>query len=112
MNIYVEKNKFETKVYDKRDDFPFKVISMPHFASNVPQNSSLGVFTSQIHRMFHANSKGSDFCENIKNMICKLIKQGFTKNSLKYKLCEFLKKNFMKLTFKYWEVMDLGRFFS
>ena len=43
IDIIIVNNKFTTTVYDKRNDFGFKVISLPHYGGNVPKSSLSGV---------------------------------------------------------------------
>ena len=49
IDIIIVNNKFITTVYDKRNDFGFKVISLPNYGGNVPKSSLSGVVVSQIH---------------------------------------------------------------
>ena len=56
LKISIDNNKFKTELYDKRNEFSFKVISLPHVDSNVPACCSYGVFASQVYRLFRANS--------------------------------------------------------
>ena len=36
LDIIVENNRFITRLYDKRRDFSFKVVSLPYMKSNIP----------------------------------------------------------------------------
>ena len=47
MKISVVNDKFEHKMYDKRNDFPFNVISLPNLSGNIPIEQTYGVFYSQ-----------------------------------------------------------------
>ena len=47
---------------------------------------------------------------NIKQLIEKLGRQGFSKKVLLYKVQQFVKNNFLKITYKYWEVVDMTLF--
>ena len=40
-------------LYDKRDDFPFKVQNYPHLDSNVPCMPIYGLYISQLLRFFN-----------------------------------------------------------
>ena len=35
-----------TSLYDKRDDFPFKIVNFPDLSGDIPQDGSYGVFMS------------------------------------------------------------------
>ena len=37
---------FHLSVYDKRDDFSFRIINFPHMDSNIPANPAYGVYIS------------------------------------------------------------------
>ena len=80
------------------------------FTTNVPDNSLFGIFTSQLYRMYRANSTLEGFYESVNVLIQKLNKQGFSKNTLFHKLQKFIAVNFLGITFKYWEVIDLSLF--
>ena len=110
LDITIVNNKFTTTVYDKRNDFGFKVISLPHYGSNVPKSSLSGVVVSQIHRMFRANSTINGFIVNIKSLFDKLCGQGFNKGHLVSLLSKFENKNFLDIIYKYWEIIDFKEF--
>ena len=90
MNITEAYKKFETFLYDKRNDFGFKVISLPHMTSNVPRKSSYSVYYGEINRLLKANSNYDQFVRDINNLNKKLVKQGYIKSKLKYFLNKFL----------------------
>ena len=94
----------------KRNEFSFKVISLPHMDSNVPARSSYGVFTSQVYRLFRANSGITGFYNSTRHLMDKLLKQGFNSGLLKYHLAKFLNKHFLEITFKYWEIVEVNKF--
>ena len=110
LDITIVNNKFTTTVYDKRNDFGFKVISLPDYGSNVPKSSLSGVVVSQIHGMFRANSTINGFIVNIKSLFDKLCGQGFNKGHLVSLLSKFENKNFLDIIYKYWEIIDFKEF--
>jgi hypothetical protein len=50
-----------TKIYDKRDDFNFKIINFPNMCSYIPASPAYGVYISQLIRYARASSNYSDF---------------------------------------------------
>ena len=110
LKISIVNNTIKTELYDKRDEFDFKVISLPHMKSNTPQHSCYGVFASQVYRLFKANSEITGFYSNVGQLIFKLCKQGFTYGTMVYHLNKFIDKHFLEITFKYWEVIDMCKF--
>ena len=51
MSIKATGDKFCYTLYDKRNDFGFKVISLPNLGSNIPVNQAYGTFYSQVIRI-------------------------------------------------------------
>ena len=61
MDLYLEfddSGQLSTKIYDKRDDFNFKIINM---CSNIPASPAYGVYISQLIRYARASSNYSHF---------------------------------------------------
>jgi hypothetical protein len=55
LDVYLEfddSGQLSTKIYDKRDDFNFKIINFPNMCSNIPASPAYGVyiFTSHIDK--------------------------------------------------------------
>ena len=44
------KGKLLTKLYDKRDDFSYRIVNFPFTYGNIPSAPAYGVFTSQLIR--------------------------------------------------------------
>jgi hypothetical protein len=42
--------KLKALIYDKRDDFNFKIINFPNICSNIPASPAYGVYISQLIR--------------------------------------------------------------
>ena len=99
INIEIINGKFVTKIYDKRRDFNFKIISLPHISGNVPVTPTYGVFISQVHRFFTANNSIEGFYAEVKALTSKLVKQGFTRNKMKYFLVKYVHNRFLDITF-------------
>ena len=52
LDISVEEGHFTVNVYDKRDDFPFKIVQYSPNCSNMSRDVLIGVFGSQLVRFF------------------------------------------------------------
>ena len=64
LDLYLEfddSGQLSTKIYDKRDDFNFKIINFPNMCSNIPVSPAYGVYISQLIRYARASSNYSDF---------------------------------------------------
>jgi hypothetical protein len=63
-----DSGQLRTKIYDKRDDFNFKIINFPNMCSNIPASSAYGVYISQLIRYARASSNSTIFGDvNVKN---------------------------------------------
>ena len=93
LSIIIESKKFKIQLYDKRDAFPFSIVSLSHFDSNIPSN----IYYASIR------SETLGFCQNyfkhIFATLCdcflkRIQKQGSKKRSTIYLLNKVLDKNF------------------
>ena len=63
-------------------------INFPHLSSNIPSSPAYGVYISQLIRYARACSHYQDFLQRHRNLLRKLLSQGFVKS----RLIVFLKK--------------------
>ncbi len=75
-------NILSTKLYDKRDDFPFTIVNFPFLSSNIPSSPAYGVYISQLIRYTRCCSHYDDFNARHKTLIARLVSQGYKKNRL------------------------------
>ena len=93
LDLYLEfddSGQLSTKIYDKRDDFNFKIINFPNMCSNIPASPAYGVYISQLIRYARASSNYSDF---LKRHLClkkRLLDQGYKKIRLIRSLKKFI----------------------
>jgi hypothetical protein len=67
--------ELSTKIYDKWDDFNFKIINFPNMCSNIPASPAYGVYISQLFRYARASSNYSDFLKRHLHLTDKIIQQ-------------------------------------
>ena len=79
-----------TKIYDKRDDFNFKIINFPNMCSNIPASPAYGVYISQLIRYARASSNYSDFLKHHLHLRNRLLDQGYEKIRLIRSLKKFI----------------------
>ena len=103
--------KLEYTLYDKRNDFPFRVISMPNLQSNIPIAPAYGVFYSQVVRLFNANNSTTGFISNVKSLIVKLCNQNFNKANLFHQINRFCKRYRSNLIGCYSQLMNGKNFY-
>ena len=64
-------------VYDKREDFNFKIVNFPYLDSNIPRNPAYGVYISQLVRYARICSRKDDFIYRHRRLSLKLQQQGY-----------------------------------
>ena len=77
LNLCISNGTVSTKIYDKRDDFDFDIVSFPFLDGDVPRRTSYGVYISQIIRIARASSNLNDFNYRNKALTAKLLRQGY-----------------------------------
>jgi hypothetical protein len=93
LDLYLElddSGQLSTKIYDKRDDFNFKIINFPNMCSNIPASPAYGVYISQLIRYARASSNYSDFLKCHLHLRNRLLDQGYTKIRLIRSLKKFI----------------------
>ena len=81
-----------TSIYDKKDDFNFKVNSFPNLSGNIHHTNTHGVIISQLLRYSKVCLKVEDFTNRSKIMVDKLLNQCFNLSILKSKFSNFYDK--------------------
>ena len=82
LDLYLEfddSGKISTKIYDKQNDFNFKIINFPNVCSNIPASSAYGVYISQLIRFARASSNYSDFLKRHLHLRNRLLDQSYEK---------------------------------
>ena len=81
LDLYLEfddSGQISTQIYDKRDDFNFKIINFPNMCSNIPASPAYGVDS-----LCKGSSNYSDFLKRHLHMRNRLLDQGYNKIRLK-----------------------------
>ena len=66
-----------SKIYNKRDDFDFDIVSFPFLDGDVPRSTSYGVYISQFIQFARMSSHVADFNARNKSLTAKLLQQGY-----------------------------------
>ena len=61
LNFSITNGIVSSKIYDKRDDFNFEIVSFPFLDGDVPCSASYGVYISHLIRFARVCSKVEDF---------------------------------------------------
>ena len=72
----------KVKLYDKRDDFKIPIMNFPFISSNIPESPAYGIFISQLVCYARASSLYDDFFLRSRLLTIKLLKQGYSRNTL------------------------------
>ena len=89
LNICISDGIINTKIYDKRGDFNFKIVNFPHLEGVVPRTTSYGVYISQLTRFARACSHVDDFNERNLYITNKLLQQGYRYHKLRKYFTKF-----------------------
>ena len=83
MNVDTEGAFFKSKLFDKRENFSFKVINFPCMKySNIPATPSYGIFLSQLMRISRISTKLEDFQNSTEKLSREFLNKGFKKERL------------------------------
>ena len=66
-----------SKIYDKRDDFDFFIVSFPFLNGDVTRRASYGVYISQIIMFARVCNHVADFNERNKCLTAKFLQKGY-----------------------------------
>ena len=80
LDLYLEfdeSGQLSTTIYDKGDDFNFKIINFPNMCSNIPASLAYVVYISQLIRYARASSYYSDFLKRHLHLRNRLLDQGY-----------------------------------
>ena len=73
---------FPISIYDKGDDFAFRIVNFPHMDSNIPANQAYGVYISQLVRYVRICTSRVAFIKRLRGLSLRLKQQGFETNLL------------------------------
>ena len=82
MHLSISNDIVSTIIYDKRDDFVFKIVNFPFLDGDVPRSTSYGVYISQLIRFARASSYVADSNTRTKLLMQELLKQGYRYHKL------------------------------
>ncbi|MCO0615695.1 hypothetical protein M8756_20800, partial [Lutimaribacter sp. EGI FJ00015] len=81
---------FHISIYDKRDDFAFRIVNFPHMDSNIPPNQPYGVYISQLVRYARICTTKVDFVNRLRGLSLLLRQQSFEANRLQNLFNKFI----------------------
>ena len=84
---------FRISIYDKRDDFAFRIVNFPHMDSNIPANPAYGVYISQLVKYARICTSKVDFINRLRGLSLCLRQQGFEPNRLQNSFNKFANRH-------------------
>jgi hypothetical protein len=82
-----------TTVYDKRDDFTFKIVNFPDLRSNINKNMAYNVYKEEIRRYLRICSSSALFLDKCLQLINNLKSKGYSKKDLYTNIRKVLRKD-------------------
>ena len=92
LHLSISNDIFSTKIYDKRDNFDFEIVTFPFLDGDVPRYTSYGVYISQLIHFVRASSHVADFNTHNKLSTQKLLTQGYRYNKLRKTFSKFYRR--------------------
>ena len=88
-----ENTPFRISIYDKREDFAFRIVNFPQIDSNIPANAAYGVYISQLVRCARICTCKVDFINRLRGLSLRLSQQGFETNLLQKSFNKFFSRH-------------------
>ena len=100
LNLSITNGIVSSKIYDKRNDFNFKIVFFPFLDGDVPLSLSYGVYNSQLIRFARVCSNVDDFNNRNLFLTAKLLKQGYRYHKIRKAFSKFYHRH-SELNVKY-----------
>ena len=68
LDIEIKNNRYVTKIFDKRDQFNFDIISYPDLRGNIPPRLGYGVYIGQVLRISRNTTHLEDFVDRVRKV--------------------------------------------
>ena len=82
LDIVLEDQKFNVKLFDKRDAFPFHIVRMPYRDSNMPSQIFYSSFGAEILRIARTSTYSTSFFTASKKLLDRMYRQGASKDRI------------------------------
>ena len=83
LHVLVSNGFASSKIYDKRDDFDFDIVTFPFLDGDVPSAPFYDVYISQLIRFARVSSQLADFSARNKTLTAQLPQQGYRYHKLR-----------------------------
>ena len=89
----IKKNKFNTKLYNKTNDYHFEVIRYSNFTSNTPDIFKSNIIAGEVLRTARLSSNPQNFNDGYQNIKNHLIKNNYPTSLINKTTEKVLKKH-------------------
>ena len=93
LRLKIENRKIISSLYDKRDNFPFEIVSYPDLRGNIASNTGYAVYMSQLLRIARNCTMIQDAVDRIHILTGKLLGKGYLVGKLKKAAMKCLNRN-------------------
>ena len=90
LDIEIIDGKFVYKLYDKRDDFPFFIVRMPHMNSNIPSSIFYSALVGEFLRIARSTLLLKDFLPKARSLLERMNNQGGNRNISSKKIYQLI----------------------
>ena len=90
LDLTIVDRKFNIKLFDKRDSFPFNIVRMPFILSNMPSTIFYSSIGAEILRISRASNNVHHFITSSRTLLRRMISQG----AKHHRLVRVLKKTY------------------
>ena len=94
LHLSISNGFVKTKIYDKRDDFDFDIVTFPFLDGDVPRSTSYGVYIFQLIRFARVSSHADDSYTRNKVLTAKLLRQGYSYHKIRKAFSKFYQRHF------------------
>jgi hypothetical protein len=81
IDINIKNKKFETKLFDKRENFPFSIVRFPHKLSNMPSKMFYSTIGAEVLRISRVTISLKDMVFSVTLLLKRMYKQGADKDN-------------------------------
>ena len=109
LEITINNNQFEYKLFDKRRAFPFHIIRFPFQCSNIPKKMFFSTIQAEILRICRVSTHYHPFIDACNPFLSRMSKQGASKVDLKINISKLLLRHsgeFSKYQFPNREIVN------
>ena len=93
LNIKIKDGKFQFRLFDKRDSFPFSIVRMADKSSNVASSIVYSAIGAESLRTDRASNNPESFSTAIKPLIARMSKQGVSIGKINSSILKIFNKH-------------------